>query len=130
MEKALRILTDEEIDAMPDASMREAAYALSDAQWDEIHRNKAAFVSLCDTYRGTKFIYGHEMEDDNNQRYYDLGEEMYDSGLQNAIDTISENPECEVVCGDITIFENAFYWDIALGSAEGFRCSGHITIVA
>jgi hypothetical protein len=29
MEKALRILTDEEIEAMPDAAMREAAFALS-----------------------------------------------------------------------------------------------------
>jgi hypothetical protein len=49
MEKALRILTDEEIEAIPDAAMREAAFALSFEQWDEIWRNRTAFELLCDT---------------------------------------------------------------------------------
>jgi hypothetical protein len=111
MEKALRILTDEEIEAIPDAAMREAAFALSFEQWDEIWRNRTAFELLCDSHRGTKFIYGG---DDNAGRYYDLGEFIYDSAFTNAGDTIAEDPECEL--------ENAVYWRVALGTAEGILC--------
>ena len=111
MEKALRILTDEEIEAIPDAAMREAAFALSFEQWDEIWRNRTAFELLCDTHRGTKFIYGG---DDNAGRYYDLGEFIYDSAFTNAGDTIAEDPECEL--------ENAVYWRVAHGTAEGILC--------
>ena len=122
MEKALRILTDEEIEAMPDAAMREAAFALSFEQWDDIWRTRTAFELLCDTHCGIKFIYGG---DDNAGRYYDLGEFIHDSALTNAGDTIAEDPECEC--------ENAFYWRVALGTAEGilgsFRGYG-IEIVA